>query len=222
MNALYPSLIAANQQTLFEVIGIIKHHCAGFHCDVMDNHFVPHLTWGPLMVNAIANAVQKPLWVHLMVERPLSLVTKFDLPPGSIVSFHIESTYEVERIIDFIKEKKWKASLAISPKTALETIFPFLSVLDQVLVMSVEPGASGRPFIPQSLSRVQSLVLQRAQHNLSYTIGVDGGINLATIGPVVASGAQELAVGSAVFAAENMIAALDALSDRVQNKRGLR
>lgn len=219
MNALYPSLIAADQQALFEVIGILRHHCAGFHCDVMDNHFVPNLTWGPLMVNAIASVVQKPLWVHLMVERPLSLVTKLDLPEESIVSFHVESTTEVERVISVIKEKKWKASVAISPKTALKEVFPFLSALDQVLVMSVEPGASGQPFIPQSLSRIQSLVLERSLRNLSYRIGVDGAINLATIESAVAAGGQDLAVGSAVFAAENMIAALDTLSEHARAEK---
>lgn len=219
MKALYPSLLAADQLALADVIGILRHHCAGFHCDVMDNHFVPNLTWGPPTVNAIARVATKPIWVHLMVENPMTILTKLELLPKSIVSFHIESTCEVGSIITVIKEKKWKASLAISPKTPLETTFPFLHLLDQVLVMSVEPGAAGQEFIPDSLARIKALAEKRSEKNLSYTIGVDGGINLTTIDSVLHAGGQELVVGSAVFGADNMIVALDTLHQALISAR---
>lgn len=219
MKALYPSLIAADQLALADVIGILRHHCAGFHCDVMDNHFVPNLTWGPPTVNAIAHVAKKPIWVHLMVDQPSTLLPKLELLPDSIVSFHIESTSEVNSIITGIKEKKWKASLAISPKTPLETTFPFLHLLDQVLVMSVEPGAAGQSFIPESLSRIKTLTEKRSEKNLSYRIGVDGGINLATIESVLQAGGQELVVGSAIFGSDNMIAALDTLHQALISQR---
>ncbi len=211
MVSLYPSLIAADQLNLEKTIHLLEPHCQGFHCDIMDNHFVSNLTWGPLVVNAIARSTKKPLWIHLMVERPVTMLEQLELPPASTVSFHRESTPDVEKTVRGIKEKQWRTSLALSPKTDLQAVFPFLPSLDQVLVMSVEPGASGQAFLPESLVKIRTLAAYRKEHNLSFMIGVDGGIIPATIASVVASGGQELVLGSAVFGHGDPVAALASL-----------
>lgn len=214
MIRLYPSLIAANQLALRDTMAQLAPYCHGFHLDVMDNHFVPNLTWGPLVVNALAAATTKHIWVHLMVENPQTLLAALQLPPQSIVSFHIESTTDIKNTMTRIKEKNWSPSLAISPKTALSGAFPFLDAVDQVLVMSVEPGASGQPFIPDTITKIKELVQYRSTKGLAYTIGVDGGLNTATLPTVAAAGGLELVVGAAVFNTPNPIEALKKLAQQ--------
>src|SRR5262245_4796884 len=154
MPSLYPSLIAADQLNLKAAIQLLEDHCHGFHADVMDGHFVPTLTWGPPTVNALDRITSKPLWVHLMVTDPATVIAQLHLKPDSLVSFHLESTSNPKSIINRIEEKKWRSSLAISPKTDLKTTFDLLSSIDHLLIMSVEPGAGGQAFIPETLAKI--------------------------------------------------------------------
>lgn len=211
MLSLYPSLIAADQLNLKDAISNLEKWCQGFHCDVMDNHFVPNLTWGAPTVNALDQATEKPLWVHLMVTNPLGMLKQLELKPGSLLSFHFESTRDPEEVINRIKEKKWRSSLVLSPKTTLEASFSLLHLLDQLLIMSVEPGAGGQAFISDSLKKIEHLAAKRAELNLPFTIGVDGGINQQNIASVCSAGGQELVVGTAVFGQRDRIAALEKL-----------
>ncbi len=211
MPALYPSLIAADQLNLKQAVLSLEPLCQGFHCDVMDNHFVPNLTWGAPTVNALDRATEKPLWVHLMVTNPLAMLEQLKLKPGSLLSFHLESTRDPEWVINRIREKKWRPSLALSPKTALETSFALLPLVDQLLIMSVEPGAGGQAFIPDSLKKIERLAAKRAELGLTFTIGVDGGINQQNIASICSAGGQEFVVGTAVFGQQNPRLALEAL-----------
>ena len=143
MVRIYPSLMAADPLHLENEIELLEPYCAGFHLDVMDNHFVPNITWGANTVNAIAKR-GKPVWVHLMVEKPDLFYDTLFLPVDSTVSFHIESDVDVFEFVKIIREKKQQVSIAISPKTPISRILPFLVNLDQDLLMSVEPGFSGQ------------------------------------------------------------------------------
>src|SRR5579872_882835 len=172
---IFPSLMAADQLNLEKEINLLRDHCAGFHLDVMDNHFVPNITWGVATVNAIA-AISK-VWVHLMVDNSMSLYEKLVLAPDSLVSFHIESGIDFFDSVKIIKEKKHKLSIAISPKTAISHIVPFLNILDQVLLMSVEPGFFGQRFLITAIERLDELVAYRRDHGGSWRIGIDGGID---------------------------------------------
>lgn len=216
MPAIYPSLIAADQLNLQQAVLLLQAQCQGFHCDVMDNHFVPNLTWGAPTIRALNTLTTKPLWVHLMVDNPYQMLDALELKPNSLVSFHLESTNDAGRVIDRIREKKWRPSLAISPKTQPESTFAFLPAIDQVLVMSVEPGAGGQPFLPSALHKIEKLVAKRAELGLNFTIGVDGGITAQNIGAICHAGGQDLVVGTAVFGTKDPIAALANLYERCQ------
>src|SRR5688572_18277791 len=134
---IYPSLMSVNSLNLEDEIKLLEPYCAGFHLDVMDNKFVPNNALSIDTVNKIAKIVSKPVWLHLMVEKPDEFYNEFFLPNDSLISFHVESKIDIERFAKIIREKKHKPSIAISPKTALERIVPFFQIVDQVLLMSV-------------------------------------------------------------------------------------
>jgi ribulose-phosphate 3-epimerase len=165
----------------------------------MDGHFVPNLTWGPLFINAISRKTNRQLWVHLMVDNPTPYLTQLEIPAGSIISFHIESSKDKVGTIKHIKEKKWIPSIAINPKTPVEELFPFLNVVQQILVMSVEPGFSGQQFLPFVIAKIETLIAYRTMHKLSFTLAMDGGLNAETIPMVSECGIDQYAIGSAIF-----------------------
>lgn len=218
MIRIYPSLMAADPLCLKNEIQLLAPYCAGFHLDVMDNHFVPNITWGADTVNAIAQ-LAGPVWVHLMVEKPDLFYDTLKLSSGSIVSFHIESNIDVFGFIKRIKEKKYEASIAISPKTPFSHIMSFLNNIDQVLVMSVEPGFSGQHFLKSSLDRISELVAYRQKAGLAFRIGIDGGINAGNIMSVVEKDVDDCAIGSGIFQNKNSVMALQAIEDKIDKKK---
>lgn len=201
MNAIkiFPSLIAANLFKLEEIITTLEPHCDGFHIDIMDNSFVPNLTWGPLFVNQIATVSNKPLFIHLMVEKPLMIIDQLKLKDKSIIAFHIESTQNSDTLISSILDKQCIPSIALSPTTALEAIFPYLTKVREVLLMSVLPGFSAQKFLPESYERLQALVLYKKQHTLTFEIAMDGGINHNNIHKLASMGCSAFCVGSTLF-----------------------
>lgn len=216
MASLYPSLISADPLNLEKTIKQLEPYCSGFHADVMDNHFVPNLTMGPFFVNAIARASSKPTWVHLMVNNPESMIETLILKPGSMVSFHFEEVKEILHFINLLTEKKLEPSIAISPKTDVAKVFPFLDKIHQVLIMSVEPGFSGQPFIENVVSKIAPLVELRKTKNLNFRIGMDGGINPTNIGMLAKKGVDDFAVASAIFNSSDPIIALQHLTKLAQ------
>ena len=209
---IYPSLIAADPLCLEKEIELLEQYSEGFHLDIMDNHFVPNITWGATTVNAVAQR-GKPVWVHLMIDKPESFYNTLSLPIDSTVSFHIELEMNVFGFIKIIREKKHRVSIAISPKTSLSRIEPFLDVLDQVLVMSVEPGFSGQTFLKSSLDRLIELVACRTKHNGNFRIGIDGGVDITNIKNLVEHGVDDCAVGSGIFKQADHSAALQKLQN---------
>lgn len=213
---IFPSLIAADQLHLGQVIKELEPFCDGFHLDVMDNHFVPNLTWGPLVVNAIAAYIKKILFVHIMAENPEKIIQQLMLKPHDIVSFHSESKSYFNNINKIIREKNALVCLAISPKTDLEQIFSYLPWVDQVLLMSVHPGFSGQTFLKESIERLKALQSYKQQHGLKFEIGMDGGISEDTIYELIQNGATSFAVGSSIFSQKNPVAALKKLYEYAQ------
>ena len=215
MVRIYPSLMAADPLCLKNEIQLLAPYCAGFHLDVMDNHFVPNITWGADTVNAIAQ-LGKSVWVHLMVEKPDVFYDTLLLPDDSLISFHIESDVDVFGFIKIIREKKHKVSIAISPKTPISRIVSFLGIIDQVLLMSVEPGFSGQPFLKSSLDRLDELVAYRQEHDSAFRIGIDGGIDETNIKTVVEKGVDDCAVGGGIFQQQDHVVALQQLQELVE------
>lgn len=196
---IYPSLISSDLLHLGQTIELLEPHCDGFHLDVMDNHFVPNLTWGADFVNVIAHTTTKPVSVHLMVDEPYTFLQKLDLPHMSIVHIHIESKFDIQTLIDYSHEKKYRLSLAIRPKTPLANLFAYLGMIDHVLLMSVEPGSSGQQFMPTACDRLAQLVTYLKDHTLNCAIGMDGGISTKNIGQLTTMGCEQFAIASAIF-----------------------
>jgi ribulose-phosphate 3-epimerase len=209
---IYPSLMSADLLNLEREINTLNADVIGYHIDIMDNHFVPNIAFGFDTIHAIARITNRQLWIHAMVDNPTSTIDQLHLPANTIYSFHIESNFMKKDIIKKLTEKKWLPSIAIKPKTDVAQLFDILDTsIYQVLVMSVEPGFAGQSFMPDALAKIDALVAFRAEHNLNFMIGVDGGINASNIAQVVARGADQIAAASAIFNNPDRIAALSDL-----------
>jgi len=190
-----PSILSADFGHLAdEIRDVEKAGCDVIHIDVMDGHFVPNLTIGPLVVSAVRKVTQLPLDVHLMIEDPSRYVAEFRKAGADWITVHVEAEKDVRKVLEGIKKLGAKAGISLRPKTAVEDLFPFLDILDLVLVMSVEPGFGGQAFMPEMTEKIRKL---RAR--FSGRISVDGGIDVRTAPQVLEAGADILVAGSAIF-----------------------
>jgi ribulose-phosphate 3-epimerase len=215
MPKIFPSLISGDLLNLATQIKRLESYCDGFHLDVMDQHFVPNLTWGPAFINAIRKATDKKLWIHLMVDTPRTYLPLMHLSPGDCVSIHYEGQpfATLIHLIELVKEHGQEASIAIKPETSIAALAPIVqkSEPDQVLLMSVKPGFSGQKFLPNSLPRLDELVTLRASMNKPFTIGMDGGINEDNIKKLIGHGVDEVAIASGIFSTADPAATLQRL-----------
>lgn len=217
MKSIFPSLISSDLLNLEKTIIALDPYCAGYHIDIMDNHFVPNLTWGTQFLNAIARKTTKQLWAHLMVENPQSLLETITVPAGSIISIHIETKKEMTSVIKSIIGNNWRPSITINPKTDIAKCFAFLDAeqVNHILIMAVEPGHSGQIFLPVALQKLEALANYREQQKLSYTIAIDGGINEINIQQLAQLGADDFAIASGIFTSENPVNQLIRLSQLI-------
>ena len=181
------------------------------HLDIMDGHFVPNISFGPAITKQIEKNTLLPLDVHLMVSDPLNWIPLFSLPKVKFITIHIESNH-VDQTIELIKKNKIGVGLSIKPNTMVSKIIPYLSKIDLVLVMTVEPGFGGQSFIMSSLDKVKELVELRRKNGLSFVIEVDGGVNFETAKLCKDQGVDIAVAGSYLF---NM-------NDRKKGMEGLR
>ena len=169
------------------------------HLDVMDGHFVPVITFGPLLVSAVRKAVDIPLDVHLMIERPEEHVAAFREAGGDILNVHVEATKHLHRVVELVRRLGARAGVCLNPETPLSAVEDVLDQVDQVMVMAVNPGWGGQSFIESSVDKVKRLRGELDQRGLSVDIEVDGGVNLSTGPRCVAAGANVLVAGSFVY-----------------------
>ncbi len=199
-----PSLLSADFAKLAQDIRVIEEAGANWlHIDVMDGHFVPNITIGPLIVKAIRRITKLPLDVHLMINNPDEYLGAFHEAGADIISVHVEICTHLDRTLCAIRQLGLKASVALNPATSVSLIENVLNIIDMVVVMSVNPGFGGQKFIPQSLQKIKQLREMANQQNPSLLIEVDGGINLDTYASVLAAGANILVAGSAIFGAND-------------------
>jgi ribulose-phosphate 3-epimerase len=177
------------------------------HLDVMDGHFVPNLSFGPGIVEAISRIAHVPLDTHLMLERPDHYFPAF-LPASSIITVHVEIEIDVATLLQAIRKSGAKPGLALRPDTAFERVEPFLSQIGQLLVMTVSPGFGGQAFLPETMSHVRRAAAFRAEHRLDFDIQVDGGINPATAAVAREAGANILVAGTGIFKAPDSAKAI--------------
>lgn len=195
-----PSILSANFATLGQEITEVEQGGADYiHIDVMDGHFVPNITIGPLIVEAIRPMTNLPLDVHLMIENPDQYIATFAQAGANIISVHQEATVHVHRTIQLIKDQGVQAGVVINPGTPVSMIKEVLADVDLVLVMTVNPGFGGQSFIESAVNKIKQLDLLRQEKNYSYVIEVDGGVNVETAAQCTQAGADILVAGSAVY-----------------------
>ncbi|MCB4791733.1 MAG: ribulose-phosphate 3-epimerase [Elusimicrobia bacterium] len=195
-----PSILSADFSALKDdIMAVEKLGADWLHIDVMDGHFVPNLTIGPVVVKWARKHSGLFFDVHLMVERPDNYWKAFKDAGADLITFHCETAVNKKTLINEIKKAGLKVGMSIRPKAKLSKIIQFLPYMDLVLIMSVEPGFGGQEFIPKMLSRIKEVRHIIDKDNLSCLIEVDGGINPATAAEAVRSGANVLVAGNSIF-----------------------
>lgn len=211
-----PSILSADFMHMSDSIRSIELGGAGLvHLDIMDGHFVPNITMGIPLLKQLKQATDLPIDAHLMVSNPLVQIPWFIEAGADIVMVHyeaFESDRAVQEAIDLIHEGNVKAGLALRPSTEVAVLEPFITELDMVLVMSVYPGFSGQSYIEGTEDRVTEVVALAERAGVSPLIQVDGGIDATTVGRVAAAGADVFVAGNAVYKAEDIGAAIQAIS----------
>ncbi len=172
------------------------------HMDVMDGHFVDNISFGPAFVEAASKVATVPLDAHLMVERPDHYFPRF-VKTVSNITVHVEAQHDVARTLAGIRAAGRTCGLALRPATAFEAVVPYLDQIDLLLVMTVEPGFGGQPFMPEMMTKVRAASEARAHLGLSFRIEVDGGINEKTAALSISHGADTLVAGTSVFGARD-------------------
>jgi len=207
-----PSILSADFGHLADEIAAVEAAGADWiHVDVMDGHFVPNITLGPLVVEAARRATSLPLDVHLMIEEPERYVGDFVKAGAATVGVHVETCPHLHRTVAQIKETGARASVVLNPATPAEMVRPVLPETDQVLVMSVNPGFGGQRFIESVLPKIASLRGWIDEAGLDVDLEVDGGIARGTIGRAAAAGANVFVAGNAVFGSGHYADAIEAL-----------
>ncbi|MHB8051394.1 MAG: ribulose-phosphate 3-epimerase [Coriobacteriia bacterium] len=207
-----PSILSADFTRLAEAIALVEGAGADFiHVDVMDGHFVPNLTIGPPVVKALKRVAQRPLDVHLMVSDPDRTAQWYVDAGADVVTIHIEAAVHVHRTLVAIRDGGAQAGITLNPGTPASAIAEVLPFVDQVLVMSVNPGFAAQSFIESSVAKVAEISRMCREAGVSPRIEVDGGIDNTTASRVVAAGADMLVAGNAIFGADDPALALKAL-----------
>jgi ribulose-phosphate 3-epimerase len=195
-----PSILSADFANLQKDIQDVEQGGADYiHIDVMDGHFVPNITIGPLVVEAIRPITKLPLDVHLMIENPDTYIPAFAKSGADIISVHVEACRHLHRTIQLIKSEGVKAGVVINPATPVESIVPILNDVDLVLLMTVNPGFGGQAFIEDVLPKIKQVRSLITERGLSVEVEVDGGVNPETAALCVDAGADVLVAGSAIY-----------------------
>ena len=209
-----PSILSADFSKLGEEVKKVEEAGADIlHLDIMDGHFVPNLTFGPIVVKAIRNWTKLPFYVHLMVEKPEDYIKEVVEAGGDLIIVHVETCVHLQRVLRMIRDLGVKSGVALNPATPLTTIEYVLDDLDLILIMSVNPGFGGQEFIPSVLPKIRRVRRKLVKRGLEIEIAVDGGVNVETAPKIVEAGADVLVAGTAIFGKPDLKKAIQELRE---------
>ena len=204
-----PSILSADFRCLESEIKKVEQAGADMiHIDVMDGHFVPNISIGPLIVDAVRKCTKLPLEAHLMIENPEKYIEAFAKAGADYITIHAETSKDMQKDIELINKAGKIPCASINPPTSLDPILPILDKIKMVLIMTVNPGFGGQKFMPEILPKIEQLSSEIKKRNLSVDIGVDGGVNLETAPQIAKAGANLLIAGSAIYKADDYTAVI--------------
>lgn len=206
-----PSMLAADFLHLEKDVETVNRYADIFHLDVMDGVFVPNISFGFPVIEAIAKKAAKPMDVHLMIVEPEKYVERFAKLGASMISFHLNATKDPKAVLDQIRSYGSKAGLVINPDIPVESLFPYLKYADFILLMSVYAGFGGQKFIEDTYGRIRTLRAEIERQGLTLPIQVDGGVSPANAAALAEAGAEILVAGSAVFKAADPAEVISAM-----------
>jgi len=205
MPVLAPSILASDFTNLSQQIRLVEMGRADWiHCDIMDGNFVPNISFGPIIVEAVKRITKLPVDVHLMIKNPDNYIENFITAGASIVSIHYEEDVHLNRTLSRIKELGAKAGVVINPSTPVNSLKDISEYADLVLIMSVNPGFGGQSFIKNSLGKIKEAVKLRGDMNANFIIEVDGGIDLKNVSNILSAGCDAFVIGSSIFKSEDI------------------
>jgi len=220
MGKIAPSVLSADFSRLGEEIKAVEKAGADYiHIDVMDGHFVPNITIGPMIVKAIRRITDLPLDVHLMISHPDMFVDDFAEAGATIISVHAETLMHLHRTVQYIRHKGVRPSVSLNPATSLDVLEYVLEDLDMVVLMTVNPGFEGQKFIPEVIPKVKRLREMADKRGLDIEIEVDGGISPETIGRVSSAGANVFVAGSAIFYTKDYARTIQLMREEISCSR---
>lgn len=214
-----PSILAANFSNLeADVKAAVQGGATWIHCDIMDGHFVPNISFGAGVVKSVSKVVPEAfLDVHLMIENPDQYIDSFVEAGAELISVHVEACPHLHRSIQKIKSHGIMAGVAINPATSLYTIEPILEYVDLVVLMSVNPGFGGQSFIESTYQKIEELADLREAGEHGFLIEIDGGVNLKNISKIAEVGADILVAGNSVFSAKDIPARVQELQGKISS-----
>ena len=209
-----PSILSADFSRLGDEVKAVEQAGADWiHVDVMDGHFVPNITIGPAVVEAVRKVTELPLDVHLMIENADRYIGEFISAGSDIITVHVEACTHLNRTIQLIKDHDKLAGVVLNPATPLSSLEEILHEIDMVLLMSVNPGFGGQKFIPSMLDKIENLAEVMSHYEHPIALEVDGGVNPENVGEIKQAGASVLVAGSAVFNAKDYKKAIKSLRE---------
>ncbi len=216
-----PSILSADFARLGEEVDAVLNAGADMvHFDVMDNHYVPNLTIGPLVCSALrAHGIEAPIDVHLMVKPVDRIIPDFADAGATYITFHPEATEHVDRSLRLVRDSGCKSGLVFNPATPLDVLRHVMDKVDMVLLMSVNPGFGGQSFIPQSLAKLRQARELIDGNGGDIRLEIDGGVKLGNIAEIAAAGADTFVAGSAIFGADDYRATIDAMREAIGRGR---
>ena len=216
MKVIAPSILSADFSRLGDEIKAVESAGADWiHADIMDGHFVPNITFGPMIVESVRRVTSLPIDVHLMIENPNDYIPAFAKAGASLISVQAEASIHLNRSVQLIRECGARPGVVLNPSTPVQTLEWIIDHVDYVLIMSVNPGFGGQAFIKNSLEKVRALRQLIQQKNLKTLIEIDGGVNEETITDIAAAGVDVFVAGSAIFGSRDYQTTINAFRQKI-------